>query len=142
MQRDFDSLKAQLDQLISQSINPQTSFSYTQLPNYVGDDSVAKGGAMDVVRDLEMISTEIYNATVQGKDTSQAWQKLVTNGIAPAQNVMAYDKSTNVSSQPRFGEDTSGRTLISVGGGPWELFLPTSNTKHKEIADKMAAGKL
>ena len=135
-------LKVQLDQLISQSINPQTSFVYTQIPQYVGDDPTSRASANTVVRDLETISTEIYNATIEGNDTSQAWQKLVTNGIVPAQNVMAYDKGTNMSSKPRFGEDSLGRMIISIGGAPYELFLPDSNAKHKEIADQMLAGKL
>ena len=88
---------------------------------------------------------KIFDATVTGGGANvvqQAFKDLVGNGIAPAQNAIAYDRSTNVSSQPRFAQDTSGRTLISIEGGPWELFVPASNPKHKEIADKMAAGTL
>lgn len=135
----LDSLKVQLDRLISQSINPQASFNYTQLPQYAGTDPVAKGSAIEVVRDLETISSEIYNATVQGEDTSDIWQKLVTNGIAPAQNVMAYDKSSGGDIDLRVKRGSMPITFeINLGNGTYVDFDRT-NPKHLEVAKMLGA---
>lgn len=141
-----EGLRNELVQMINKMISPNsTSFTYTSLPRMVGDDPAAKQAAQEMITAINTNMDKIFDATVTGGGANvvqQAFKDLVGNGIAPAQNAIAYDRSANVSSQPRFAQDTSGRTLISVEGGPWELFVPASNPKHKEIADKMAAGTL
>ena len=140
----LDTLKAQLDQLISKSIRPQSGFVYTQLPRYVGDDPVNQKSATQVVQDIAEISTAIYDATVQGKDSSQNWQSLVTNGIAPAQNVLAYDTkhagSTGAAGEADLRWKGPGEHdfVINFGRG-WIKFDPR-NPDHEKVRARLAGG--
>ena len=137
-------LKTNLEDLVNKMLGRQGA-DYKNIATYIGDPT-QKLYAEKVVTDIDKFVDAIYNATLNDTDPkamTNLFTELVGKGVLIAQNLMAYDAGRKtVSSQPRFGEDTSGRQLISIGGGPWELFLPTSNAKHKEIATKMAAGKL
>lgn len=141
-----NTLKMELDNLISQAIQPGGRFDYTKLDQKVGDDPTTKSQAQVISQAIITAADQIYKATLDpkaGVDISQAWQSLMTNGIAPAQGVLAFDASSGgVSGQPRFGTDSDGNPIISINYGPFVKYDPKNNPDHKAINDKMLAGKL
>jgi hypothetical protein len=143
----IDSLKNDLVQMINRMISPSTSsFSYQNLNRMVGDDPVAKQAAQEIATAISTNIEAIYRATVDGAGTNavnSAFVELVKDGIAPAQNTLAYDNNSGgVASKPRFGTGEDGGTIISVDNGPFIKYDPKNNPEHKEINDRMLAGKL
>jgi hypothetical protein len=141
------SLEPELHTLINKMIGGRygNNFDYTTMANNI-QDPVTKQGIQEVIARITEYSQAIYKATVQGvdpKSLTDDWIKLVGDGILPAQNAIAYDRrSAGSVGKPKFGQDTDGNMMISVGGSAYERFLPQSNAEHKAIADKMAAGQL
>jgi len=142
----LNDLKAQLDIMISQAIQPRGGFDYNKLGQYAGDDVLAKNRAQIVIQAIHTAADQIFKATLDpkgGVDVSQAWHSLMTNGIAPAQGIIAYDSSTGaVGRAPKFDFDDAGNMLISINNGPYQRFMPSTNPQHKAINDKMAQGSL
>ena len=138
-------LQNELRVLVNKMIGGRTAgFDYANMANNI-EDPVTKAGIQEVIARINEYTKSIFDATVMGIEPQKLtndWIQLVGNGILPAQNAKAYDKNITTSTKPRFGEDSAGRVIISIGGGAWELFLPKENPKHKEIADQMAAGRL
>ena len=141
-----NTLKMELDNIISQAINPRGGFDYNKLDQMVGDDATTKSQAQVISQAIVTAADQIYKATLDpkaGVDVGRAWQGLMTNGIAPAQGVLAFDAgSGGVASKPRFGADVDGNTIISINNGPFVKYDPKNNPEHKEINDKMLAGTL
>ncbi len=140
-QPSVEALKNELHLLINRMIGGQRrgNMEYTTLANNVGDP-VAKQGVQEIVARINEYLETIYKATVQGvnpKALVNDWIKLVGDGILPAQNAMAYDRSPT---RPKFDTDAQGRMLISIDGDPYVLFS-AQNPKHKAIADQMGMGK-
>ena len=146
-QPSVDSLEPELRTLVNKMIGGRqgAAFDYSTMANNI-EDPVTKAGIQEVIARINEYIQAIYKATVQGVDPktlADKWIKLVGDGILPAQNSLAYDrKSVSSASKPKFGHDTDGNMMISIGGGAYERFLPQRNAEHKAIADKMAAGKL
>lgn len=94
-------LEQELRKLVNQSISPRgASFDYSQLPQNAGTDPVAKAGAEKVKQAIDKYLPAIWqgtlNATPPEKMTT-LWLDLAANGIAPGQNILAFDnKSSNV----------------------------------------------
>ena len=141
-----NTLKMELDNIISQAIEPRGGLDYTKLDQMVGADQLSKSQAQVITQAIQTAADQIFKATLDpkaGVDVGQAWQSLMTNGIAPAQGVLAFDAgSGGVSSKPRFGTDVDGNTIISINNGPFVKYDPKNNPEHKEINDKMLVGKL
>lgn len=140
-QPSVEALKNELHLLINRMIGGQRrgNIEYTTLANNVGDP-VAKQGVQEVVARINEYLETIYKATVEGVDPkalTNDWIKLVGDGILPAQNAMAYDRSPT---RPKFDTDAQGRMLISINGEPYVLFN-ANDPKHKAIADQMGMGK-
>lgn len=144
----LNTLKVELDDIIGQAISPRGGFNYNKLEQMVGDDQLAKSQAQVVTQAIQAAADQIFKATVDpkgGVNTAQAWKSLMTDGIAPAQGILAFDAGQGVGgagSKPRFGTDDNGATIISIDNGPFVKYDPQNNPKHKEINDKMLAGKL
>lgn len=142
-----DSLKNDLTQMINKMISPgSSSFNYQNLNRMVGDDPVAKQAAQEITTAINKNIETIFKATVDGLGVDAVktgFLELIKDGIAPAQNAMAYDQGTGgVASKPRFGTGEDGGTIISVDNGPFIKYDPKNNPEHKEINDRMLAGKL
>ena len=93
-----NNLKAQLDAMISQAIQPRGGFDYNKLAQYAGNDTLAKNRAQVVIQKIAAAADQIFKATLDptsGADMSQAWQSLMTGGIAPAQGIIAFDNSSS-----------------------------------------------
>lgn len=141
------SLEPELHTLVNKMIGGRygTNFDYTTMANNI-QDPVTKQGIQEVIARITEYTQAIYKATLQGvdpKSLADDWVKLVGDGVLPAQNAVAYDrKSAGGVGKPKFGQDSYGNMMVSVGGGAYERFLPQSNPEHKAIADKMAAGQL
>ena len=86
-------LKAELTAMVNQSINPRmTNYDYKNLANNVGDANTPEGQttkatAMQAVQDITQAIEGIFKATLAGTDPAQDWQRLVVDGIAPAQEI-------------------------------------------------------
>ena len=90
-----DGLKNDLVQMINRMISPSIgSFSYQNLNRMVGSDPVAKQAAMEITTAISTNIEAVFKATVDGTGTNvvnSAFVELVKDGIAPAQNTLAYD---------------------------------------------------
>ena len=139
-------LKAQLDIMISQAIQPKGGFDYNKLAQYAGNDTLAKNRAQVVTRTIAQAADQIFKGTLDpksGVDVSQAWQSLMTGGIAPAQGIIAYDAGSSGSIGVLGGlggvdmrwDPGSNSFIINQGRG-WERFSDTNPT-HVIIAKKM-----
>jgi hypothetical protein len=141
-----NTLKAELDDIIGQAIQPRGGFDYNRLEQYAGADAVSKSQAQVVTQAIQTAADQIFKATLDpkgGVNTAQAWKSLMTDGIAPAQGIISFEQSSGgVSSKPRFGTDEYGGTIISINNGPFVKYDPTRNPEHKAINDKMLVGKL
>jgi hypothetical protein len=138
-----NTLKTELDLMIGRAIQPRGGFDYNKLEQHVGADPLAKSQAQVISQAIAKAADGIYQNTLSGGNTEQAWQSLMTNGIAPAQGVLAYDAGTgSVASKPRFGTDANGATVISIDNAPFVKYEPHANAEHKAINDRMLAGKL
>lgn len=134
-------LEQELRRLVNQSINPRgSSFDYMQLPQTAGTDPVAKQGAEEVKRAIDTWLGAIWQGTVKGTkqaDMTALWTKLAAEGIAPGQNILAYDRP-QTSTGIRWGENAKGEITINLGQG-WEKF-DRSNPKHADAAAKQSKG--
>ena len=142
-----NTLKAELDDIIGQAIQPRGGFDYNRLEQYAGEDAVSKSQAQVVTQAIQTAADQIFKATLDpkgGVNTAQAWKSLMTDGIAPAQGIIAFEQGSSGSAgaKPRFGQDADGNTIISIGNGPFVKYAPATNPEHKAINDKLAAGKL
>lgn len=94
-----DSLKNDLVQMINNMVSPgNNSFSYQNLNRYVGNDPVTKQAAQEITTAINTNIDAIFKATVDGAGTdvvNKAFVELVKDGIAPAQNTLAYDRDTS-----------------------------------------------
>ena len=92
-----NTLKMELNNIIGQAIEPRSRFDYTKLDQMVGDDQTTKSQAQVITQAIVTAADQIYKATLDpkaGVDVGRAWQSLMTDGIAPAQSVLAFDAST------------------------------------------------
>ena len=94
-------LEQELRKLVNQSISPRNaSFDYAQLPQLAGTDPVAKAGAAQVKQAIDKYLPAIWQGTLGGKSPNEMtnlWLELGANGIAPGQNILAFDnKSSSV----------------------------------------------
>jgi hypothetical protein len=93
-----DSLKKDLVQMINSMVSPgSTNFSYQNLGRMVGNDPVAKQAAQEITTAINTNIETIFRATVDGAGTdavNSAFVELVKDGIAPAQNTLAYDNTS------------------------------------------------
>lgn len=142
-----NTLKAELDDIIGQAIQPRGGFDYNRLEQYAGADTVSKSQAQVVTQAIQTAADQIFKATLDptgGVNTAQAWKSLMTDGIAPAQGILAFEQGSSggIGAKPRFGQDASGNTIISINNGPFVKYEPATNAEHKAINDKLAAGKL
>jgi hypothetical protein len=141
-----NTLKMELDNIIGQAIQPRGGFDYTKLDQMVGKDQLAQSQAQVISQAIVTAADQIYKATLDPKagiDVSKAWQSLMTDGIAPAQGVLAFDAGGGgVVGKPRLGTDADGNTIISIDNGPFVKYDPKNNPEHKAINDKMLVGKL
>lgn len=149
-QPSVDSLQQELHNLVNRMISGRNSNAdYTTMANYV-KDPVVKQGIQEVTQRITEYVNAIYKATVQGADPkviATAWMKLVGDGILPAQNSLAYDRTGGVAGGSgavgpagfdlRYtGKPAPNDLVINFGRG-WEAFND-SNPQHKAAAD--AAG--
>jgi len=141
-----NNLKTQLDVMINQAIQPRGGFDYNKLAQYAGNDTLARNRAQVVTRTIQQAADQIFKGTLDpkgGVDVSQAWQSLMTGGIAPAQGIIAYDAGSQgtvggvgglAGVDMRWNPD-SNSFIINQGRG-WERFSDT-NPAHMSIAKKM-----
>lgn len=130
-----NTLKTELDLMISQVIQPRGGFDYRDLKNSAGKDALSQNQAQAVIDAIEQAADQIFRATVDpaaGINTAQAWQKLMQAGIAPAQGIIAFEAGS-VGGHTRFDKDSSNRLIISINGGPYEIFN-RDNPRHLEAA--------
>jgi hypothetical protein len=141
-----NTLKAALDNIIGQAIQPKGGFDYNKLEQYAGEDAVSKSQAQVVTQAIQAAADQIFKAAIDpkgGVNTAQAWRSLMTDGIAPAQGIIAFEQgSSGGVGKPRFGTGEDGSTIISIDNGPFVKYDPVTNPEHKAINDKMLAGKL
>jgi hypothetical protein len=133
-----DSLKNDLVQMINNMVSPgSSSFSYQNLSRMVGDDPVAKQAAQEITTAINTNIQAIFSATVDGAGTNvvnSAFEELVKNGIAPAQNTLAYDRGSQSDIDIRVKRGSMPPTFeIDLGNGSYAPFDST-NPKHQEAA--------
>jgi hypothetical protein len=134
----IDSLKNDLVQMINNMISPgNSSFSYQNLPRMVGDDPVAKQAALEIATAINTNIQAIFDATVNGAGTNaikSAFVELVKDGIAPAQNSLAYDRGSQSDVDIRVKRGSMPPTFeIDLGNGTYVPFDRT-NPRHVEAA--------
>jgi histone H3/H4 len=134
----IDSLKNDLVQMINRMISPSSgSFSYQSLSRAVGDDPVAKQAAQEITTAISTNIEAIYRATVDGAGTNavnSAFVELVKDGIAPAQNTLAYDRGSQSEVDVRVKRGSMPPEIeIDLGNGAYVPFDKT-NPKHVEAA--------
>ena len=134
----IDSLKNDLVQMINRMISPgSSSFSYQNLSRAVGDDPVAQNAAMKIATAINTNIQAIFDATVNGAGTNavnSAFVELVKDGIAPAQNTLAYDRGSQSEVDIRVKRGSMPPTFeIDLGNGSYAPFDKT-NPKHQEAA--------
>jgi len=102
-------LKSELVTLINRAIQPRSNgFDYTKLADSIGDIATPEGQttkaqAMQAIEDISLAIDNIFKAEIDpqaGVNKDQTWQNLVVNGIAPAQNIIAFDSGGDGSRAP------------------------------------------
>lgn len=91
-----NTLKAELDDIIGQAIQPRGGFDYNRLEQYAGADQLSKSQAQVITQAIQTAADQIFKATIDpkgGVNTAQAWKSLMSDGIAPAQGIIAFDNS-------------------------------------------------
>ena len=143
------SLKQELHTFVNQMISGRNGADYTNLGKN-SNDPIVKRGTQSIVQKITQMIDTIYDSTVKGDDpkmVSQEWMKLVGDGILPAQNSLAYDRSGSFGGASgavgpagfdiRYtGQPPPNDRVINFGRG-WEQFN-AGNPQHKAAAD--AAG--
>lgn len=89
-------LKAALDLIVNQAIEPRGSYKYSDLAKYAPDDQMSQNQAKQTSLNMIKAVDEIYKSTMAGQDSTKAWNTLVTAGIAPAQNIIAFDNNRGI----------------------------------------------
>jgi hypothetical protein len=134
-------LEQELRKLVNQSISPRgASFDYSQLPQSAGTDPVAKAGAEKVKQAIDKYLPAIWQGTLDGKspaDMTNLWLELGANGVAPGQNILAFDRP-QTSKTVKWTKNNRGEMMIDVGTG-WEIF-DKSNAKHAEAWKEYSKG--
>jgi len=119
--------------MINNTIRPSMrNFDYQTMGNQSNDPDVV-GAAADIKDTIAKNADKIYQLTVSGTaktaQLTQLFQDMVTNGIAPAQNLLTF---TTQRITPKWGRDpTTGEITIDTRGGQPEVF-DSSNPQHKE----------
>jgi len=148
-QPSVESLRQELHQMVNQMVSGRNGGDYTTIGNYAKDPAVKRGTQSIVTKITQMID-DIYKDTVQGVDpktTAMTWMKLVGDGILPAQNSIAYDRSSGLGGSSgavgpagfdlRYtGKPAPNDLIINFGRG-WEPYND-ANPQHKAAGD--AAG--
>lgn len=133
-----DNLKAELIKMVNKMISPGSgAFDYRNLDRYVGADK----GATEIKAALDRGILELFSNTVEGLSPQamlMSFQELVRDGIAPAQNVMAYDRDAGSGKKTRLYKDPSGRTVIDLGDGP--EYFDMANPAHKRAWEEYSTG--
>jgi hypothetical protein len=124
--------------MINNMISPgSTSFSYQNLIRMVGDDPVAKQAAQEITTAISKNIEAIFSATVDGTGTNvvnSAFVELVKDGIAPAQNTLAYDRGSSNEVDIRVKRGSMPPAFeIDLGNGVYAPFDKT-NPQHQEAA--------
>jgi len=91
-----NTLKVELDDIIGQAIQPRGGFDYNRLEQYAGADQLSKSQAQVIIQAIQTAADQIFKATIDpkgGVNTAQAWKSLMSDGIAPAQGIIAFDNS-------------------------------------------------
>ena len=91
-----NTLKVELDDIIGQAIQPRGGFDYNRLEQYAGADQLSKSQAQVITQAIHTAADQIFKATIDPKgsvNTAQAWKSLMSDGIAPAQGIIAFDNS-------------------------------------------------
>jgi hypothetical protein len=116
-------LKAELVTLINRAIQPRSnSFDYTKLADSIGDIATPEGQttkaqAMQAIEVIGLAIDNIFKAEIDPQavvNKDQNWQNLVVRGIAPAQNIIAFD-SGGYGSEARI---QPGQAAIRPTGDP------------------------
>jgi len=92
-----NTLKVELDDIIGQAIQPRGGFDYNKLEQYTGSDQLSKSQAQVITQAIQTAADQIFKATIDpkgGVNTAQAWKSLMSDGIAPAQGIIAFDNSS------------------------------------------------
>ncbi len=97
-QPSVDSLLPDLQTMVNKMIGGKygANFSYQNMASNI-QDAVTKAGIQEVIARINEHIQSIYKATVAGvdpKSLANDWIQLVGDGILPAQNALAYDKSS------------------------------------------------
>jgi hypothetical protein len=134
----IDSLKNDLMQMINNMISPgNNSFSYQSLSRMAGDDPVVKQAAQEITTAINKNIQAIFSATVDGAGTNvvnSAFVELVKDGIAPAQNLLAYDRGSHSEVDIRVKRGSMPPAFeVDLGNGSYVPFDKT-NPKHVEAA--------
>jgi hypothetical protein len=91
-------LEQELRILVNKSISPRNaSFDYAQLPQLAGADPVATAGAGKVKQAIDRYLPAIWQGTLDGKSPNEMtnlWLELGANGVAPGQNILAFDNKS------------------------------------------------
>jgi hypothetical protein len=91
-----NTLKVELDDIIGQAIQPRGGFDYNRLEQYAGADQLSKSQAQVITQAIQAAADQIFKATIDpkgGVNTAQAWKSLMSDGVAPAQGIIAFDNS-------------------------------------------------
>ena len=134
-----NTLKAELDAMISQAIQPRGAFDYNNLKDFAAKDTLSQNQAQAVTDKISQAADQIFKATVDpaaGINTAQAWKSLVQDGIAASQGIIAFEgggSSGGAASKTRFDTDDMGRMIISINGGPFQIY-DNSNPLHNAAA--------
>ena len=126
--------------MINNTIRPSMrTWDYQTLGNQSNDPEIV-GAAAEIKDSINKNADKIYQLTASGNaKTSQLtplFQDMVTNGIAPAQNLLAF---TTQKITPRWNLDpATGEYTIDFGSGT-EVFNP-SNPRHKEAWEDFKSG--
>jgi hypothetical protein len=135
-----NALKAELDVMINQAIQPRSAYNYNDLIKSAGTDPVAQGRARATIDNISQAADQIFKATMDpaaGINTAQAWQSLMQDGVAPAQNMIAYDAGGRDDPDIRVKRGSVPTTFeIDVGNGTYVDFDKTNPT-HAAIATKL-----
>jgi len=126
--------------MINNTIRPSMrNFDYQTIGNQSNDPDVV-GAAADIKDTISKNADKIYQLTVSGTaktaQLTQLFQDMVTNGIAPAQNLLTF---TTQRITPRWGTDPTTKELtINLGAG--DQLFNMSDPRHKEAWDDLQSG--
>lgn len=116
-------LKPQLINMINSAISPRGQVDYSQLENSVADDPVAQGQARAARAALDRAVDAIIDATMKPGNNAQqlarAWADAVQNGIAPAQDALAFTPGSGARSRTTSTSTSSGIKITQDPRGGW-----------------------